>query len=278
MHHFIVRDRQHEVLGIGIQHPEGHLVVVILAVHRIALHVIERVVHPAEVPFVVEPQAVGVRRQSDAGIVGGLLRQGHRARLRLANSLVGITQEGDGLQVLVATVVIRHPLAVSAAVVAINHRRHRIDPQRIDTETLQPIQRVARQVVAHLVTAVVVDQRIPVLVVALTRIGVFVQRGAVEIRQAVGVAREVPRHPVKDHVNARLMRRRHERPEIGRRAEATGRRIQPQRLIAPAAVERVLVDRQQLDMGESHVLHIVDKLHRQLAIAKPEVIIGVAAP
>ena len=144
MHHFIVRDRQHEVLGIGVQHAEGHLVVVILAVHRIALHVIERVVHPAEVPFVVEPQTVGVRRQGDAGVVGGLLRQRHRARLR-ADSLVGVTQEGDGLQILVAAVVIRHPFAVGAAVVAIDHRRHRIHPQRVDAEALQPIQRVARR-------------------------------------------------------------------------------------------------------------------------------------
>lgn len=133
-------------------------------------------------------------------------------------------------------------------------------------------------VVAHLVATVVVNQRIPVLMVALARIGVFVQRRAVEVRRAVGVAGEVPRHPVEDHVDARLMRRRHERPEIGRRAEAPGRRIQPQRLIAPAAVERVLVDRQQLDMGESHVLHIVDKLHRQLAVAEPEVVVGVATP
>jgi hypothetical protein len=35
VHHFVVRERQHEVLGEGIQHAEGQLAVVILAVHRV---------------------------------------------------------------------------------------------------------------------------------------------------------------------------------------------------------------------------------------------------
>ncbi|MNC66838.1 hypothetical protein D3C76_1269460 [compost metagenome] len=54
MHHFIVRDRQHEVFGIGVEHAEGHQVVMVFTVHRIALHIIQRVVHPAEIPLVVE--------------------------------------------------------------------------------------------------------------------------------------------------------------------------------------------------------------------------------
>ena len=37
------------------------------------------------------------------------------------------------------------------------------------------------------------------------------------------------------------------------RAEAGGRREQAERLIAPGAAERMLGDRQQLEMGEAHV-------------------------
>ena len=66
----------------------------------------------------------------------------------------------------------------------------------------QPEQRVGQQEVADLVAAVVEDQRAPVAVLALARIGVLVERGAVEAREPVGVAREVGGHPVEDHADA----------------------------------------------------------------------------
>ncbi|MOA22559.1 hypothetical protein D3C78_1431220 [compost metagenome] len=61
---------------------------------------------------------------------------------------------------------------------------------------------------------------------AFARIGVFIQRGAVEVRQAIGVAGKMPRHPVEDHVNAGPMRRSHKRLKVGRSAETPGRRVQ----------------------------------------------------
>ena len=35
VHHFVVRDRQHEIFGEGVQQAEGDVVVVILAVDRV---------------------------------------------------------------------------------------------------------------------------------------------------------------------------------------------------------------------------------------------------
>jgi hypothetical protein len=55
----------------------------------------------------------------------------------------------------------------------------------------------------HLAPAVVVDQRVPVLVLALARVGVLVEMRAVEEAEPVRVAREMPRHPVEDHADAR---------------------------------------------------------------------------
>ena len=60
-----------------------------------------------------------------------------------------------------------------------------------------------------------------------------------------------------------------QRDEILRRAEAAGRREQPGRLIAPGAVERMLRDRQQFDMGEAHVGGIGGKLLGEFAIGQP---------
>ena len=56
-----------------------------------------------------------------------------------------------------------------------------------------------------LVAAVVEDQRAPVAVLALPRIGVLVERGAVEARETVRVLREVAGHPVEDHADAGLV-------------------------------------------------------------------------
>ena len=103
---------------------------------------------------------------------------------------VQLLQERDRLEVLAAAEPVRHPLPCLARVVEVQHRRDRVDAQAVDVILLEPEQRVRQQEVADLVAAVVEDQRAPVLVLALPRIGVLVERGAVEARQAVRVLRE----------------------------------------------------------------------------------------
>ena len=71
----------------------------------------------------------------------------------------------------------------------------------------QPEQRVGDQEVADLVAAEVEHQRAPVGVRAAPRIGVLVQRGAVEASERELVAREVGGHPVEDHADPCSCRR-----------------------------------------------------------------------
>src|SRR5262245_56889654 len=136
---------------------------------------------------------------------------------------IQLLQEVDRLEVLAAAELVRHPLARLARVVEIEHRRDRVDSQRIDVELLDPIERVAEQERPHLGTAVVEDQRAPILVLALARIGMLVERRAVEAREPVLILREVARDPVEDDADARPVTRVDEGLEILRRAEATGR-------------------------------------------------------
>ena len=82
---------------------------------------------------------------------------------------------------------------------------------------------------------------------------------AVEMREPVRVVREMRRHPVEDDADPGRVRGVDEVGEILRRAEAARRREQRDRLIAPRAVERILGDRQQLDMGEAHIAHVGDQ-------------------
>ncbi len=103
---------------------------------------------------------------------------------------------------------------------------------------------------------------------ALARVLVLVQGGAVEARERVGVLRKVGRHPVEDDADPAVMTVVDQIAEIVGTAKAAGRREVARRLVAPRQVERMLGHRQQLDMGESHVLHVIDEPSRELPIVQ----------
>ena len=114
---------------------------------------------------------------------------------------------------------------------------------------------------------------------ALARIGVLVEVRAVEETQAVRIPGEVRRHPVEDHADARLVQVVDEPHEVLRRAVARARREVAGALVAPRAVERVLHDRHQLDVGEAHALRVLGELGREVAVAEEAVgMIGRAHP
>ena len=132
-----------------------------------------------------------------------------------------------------AAVLVRNPLAVFARIVAVNHRSNRINADTVKAETFYPIQSIALQEVFHFVSAEVVNQGVPVLVVAFARVGVFVQRGAVKFGQAVIVGREMADHPVEDNADACVVRGFNQCTQFFRRTKTAGRRIQTGCLIAP---------------------------------------------
>ena len=268
VHHFVVAQRQHEVLREGVVHAEGHLVMVVSSVDGLAPHVVQGVVHPAHVPLVAESESAGVGGPGDPGIGGRFLGEGGDALAAGVDRLVQALQEGDRLQVLAPTLDIRHPFALRAGVVPVEHRGDGIDPQAVDVVLLQPVEGVRDQVVPHLVTAVVEDQRVPVPVKAFARIGVLVERGAVESPQAVRVGGEVAGHPVENEAELRGVAGLDEVAELAEGAVAAGRRVETDGLIAPGAVEGILGDRHHLDVGEAHVAHVGHQVLGQLAVAE----------
>ena len=117
----------------------------------------------------------------------------------------------------------------------------------------QPEQSIGEQEIGDLPPAVIVDQRVPVEMEAEARVGVLVQVGAIEIAEPVRIGRKMARHPVQQQADAAGMAAVDEARERRRIAVAAGRGEQPDRLVAPRAVERILRDRQQLEMGEAHL-------------------------
>ena len=163
---------------------------VVAAVDRLVVHVAQGVVHPAHVPLQAEPQAAEIRGPRDAGQGGRFFGDRQHAGILQVGLVVQFLEERDGLEVFAAAELVGDPLAFLAAVVEIEHRGHGVDAHAVDVVLVEPEQGVGEQEVADFVPAVVEDQRAPVAVFALARIGMFVQRGAVELPQAVAVARE----------------------------------------------------------------------------------------
>ena len=205
VHDLIVAERQDEVLGEGVDEAERQLVVVPAPVDRILLEVRQRVVHPAHVPLEAEAEAAEVGRPRDARPGGRLLGRRDRARLAGVEDLVEFLQELNGVEILVAAELVRHPLALLARVVEVEHRGHGVDADAVGVVLAQPVEGVGDEEVADLVAAVVEDQRAPVGVGAAARVGVLVERRAVEAREREVVAREVRRHPVEDHAEPVLV-------------------------------------------------------------------------
>ena len=180
MHDLVVRQRQHEVLAERVHQAEGELVVVVAAVDRILLEVAERVVHPAHVPLEAEAEAAEVGRPRHARPGRGLLGDRHGAGVAAVDHLVELLEERDRVEVLAPAELVRQPLALLARVVEVEHRGHGVDAQAVDVVLASQKSALDEQEVAHLVAAVVEDQRAPVRVLAAARVGVLVERGAVE--------------------------------------------------------------------------------------------------
>ena len=273
VHDLVVRDRQHEVLAEGIKKTEGHLVVAPAAVDRVARNVVERVVHPAHVPLEAEAETAVVGRPRDAGKCGRFLGDGHCARKAAVDELVGAAQEGDRLAVLPAAVGVRQPFALAARIVEVEHRGDGVDTQPVDVEAVDPVEGVAVEEIGDFVAAEIVDRGVPVRMEALAGIGMFVKRGAVEPRQAMLVGGEMRRRPVKNHAEAGGVRAVDEAREARRFAESAGRRKKTDRLVAPGLVERMLADRQKLEMGVTHPRGVRDQLVGEFVIGeKPSVL------
>ena len=266
VHDLVVADGQHEFLAERVGDAEGEQVVVVAAVDRIRAEVGERVVHPAEVPLVIEPEPAVVHAARDAG-EGGRFLGGHGGAVgSLFDRVVRLAQEAHGLVVLAATVAIGDPPAVVAGVVAIEHAGDGVDAQAVEVVLLEPVQRVGDEVAADLAATVVEDQGVPVGVEPLARILMLVERRAVEAAEAVRVGGEVGGHPVGDDAEALLMGRIDERCELGGRAVADRGRVHADGLVPPGSVEGVLGDRQYLDVGEPEVCDVIDELGRELEV------------
>ncbi len=174
---------------------------------------------------------------------------------------------------------VRDPLALLAAVVEVEHRGDRVDAQAVGVILVEPEARARGEEGAHFIAPVIEDRARPLGVVALARVGMLVEMRAVEKAEPVLVPGEMRRYPIEDHADVRLVQHVDHVHEVLRRAVAGGRREIAGGLVAPRAVERMLHDRQQLDMREAHVRHVLRELVGEVPVTQNLLgILGTAAP
>ena len=268
MDDLVVAEGQHEVLVEGVEPAEGERVVVEAAMHRIVLHVRQRVVHPAHVPLEAEPQASQPDRPRHAGPGGGLLRVGLDARLAAEHLGVQPLQEADGLEVLAAAMHVGDPFAGLAGVVEVEHGRDGVHAQAVGVVAVQPEHPRREQEAAHLVASVVEDEALPIGMETLAGIGMLVEGGSVEVRQPHLVRGEVRGHPVEDDADPGLVQPIDQVHEVLRGAVPAGGREVARRLVAPRSIERVFHHGQELDVGEPEALQVFAERVGQLAIVE----------
>src|SRR5258708_4089791 len=129
---------------------------------------------------------------------GRLLGDGDDARVLAVSGGVHAPEKLDRLAVLVAALVVRHPVAGFARIVEVKHRGDRIDAEAVDVKALQPEQRAVDEEARHLGAAEIVDRRVPVWMEAAAWIGMLVERSSVEPAEPVRIDREMRRHPIED--------------------------------------------------------------------------------
>src|SRR5438046_1734128 len=146
-----------------------------------------------------------------------------------------------------------------------------IDTDPIDVVLLEPEQRIRQEKAADFISPVVEDQRAPILMLPLPRIGMLVQSSAVEPGEPVFILRKMAGHPIENHSESRLMTAVDQKLEVFGRAVPARRREEAKDLVSPGSRERVLHHRQQFDMCEAEILHIRNEAVRRLAIRQKAV-------
>ena len=121
---------------------------------------------------------------------------------------------------------------------------------------VEPEKRVGDQEIAHFVAAIIKNERAPILVLALARIHVFVEIGAIELGQAVRIFWKMRRHPIHDHADADLMAFVDEVTKLIGCTEPARRRVIIRDLISPRAFKRMFGYGQKLNVGVAHLDYV----------------------
>ena len=271
VHDLVVAEREDIVLAEGVHHRERQKAVIVFAAVKVDGHIPERVVHPAHVPFIMEAEPALLRRIRHERPRRALLGIRRRAGDALADDGVERLQKRHRREILLAAaLVILFPRGIVHAEIQVEHAAHAVHAQRVGVVLFQPEERRAYEERAHLIARVVEFIGAPA-----GHVAGFIERRAVKPAETVRVAAEMPRHPVENDADPGAVALVDEMHQTLRLAEAGRGGEKARRLIAPAAVKRVLRHGQKLEM---RVAHVLDVRHERIGKLIPRIKAPVRMP
>ena len=268
MNYLIMGKRQHKILTKGIHHGEGNLVMMPLAVDWIQTTISQDIIHPAHIPLVVKAHATHINRLGNIWPGGGLLSNHQSLWILSKHGFIQLVEEIYSLQIAVAAMLIRLPLAILSAIIQIQHIGHSINAEAINMILIHPENSIGNQKALYLGTAIIKIGGTPASIICSLRIVGFIQIPAIKISQTMIILTEMTWYPVHNNTDTCLMCLVNQITQIIRSTKTAGSGIVASSLIAPRAVERMLTQRHKLYVGIIHILHIVNKLVSQFPIGQ----------
>src|SRR3989339_750535 len=101
---------------------------------------------------------------------------------------------------------------------------------------------------------------VPIGMVSLFRIGMLIEISSIKIDQAVLIIRKMRGNPVQDHSYPVLMKLIDQVHEVLGRAISGGGCKISHCLVAPGTIKWMFHHRQKFNMGESHLLHVLNQV------------------
>ena len=219
---------------------------VVFLVNGVGLVVLESIVHPAEIPLVIETEPAVFHGVRYLGEIGGIFRDHHRARVLRVDFGIETTNEFGRSSVL-ATGFIAVPVYDVAYCVTANAVK-----MEIREEVIHRGHEEAANGILPKVELGGPPRRDFVLAL------IFVEARSVETAQSEGVRRKVDGGEIEDDPKTRAVHAIDEGHKLLGIAVARIDGIETGRLIAPRSVEGVLRDRHDLNVGESGFLQVGD--------------------
>ena len=234
---------------------------------RIGLHIGKRVVHPAHVPLVVEPQPAEICGFGDHRERRAFFRDHQRPRIQPENRFVEFFEKRDGFEIIIPPVHVGRPFARLFIVIEIDHGGDGVHAQSVDMELFKPEHRVGNEKTLHFVPAPVENARTPAFHLHFIFALVFVTGRTVEFEKPVFVFRKMRRHPVEDYADAVIMESVHQPHKSVRRAETRRNAEISRYLIPPATVERVFRNGHEFHVGIPHLFDVRHELCRKFIVS-----------
>ena len=192
--------------------------------NRVELNILNQGISEAAVPLIVQSKTALGNCSGLLRPVGSILSRENRPRTLFLRHRAQRAEKCHSLQVFIAAVDVRHPLAVCLAIVQVQQLGQIRQLQAVDVVFLQPENSTGDQEIADL-RAFKVKVKAPVrLVERLSRIVRFIKPCAVESAQSVQVSAEMRGIPVENDADPLLVKRIDKVPEVLAAPIAGGRR------------------------------------------------------